>query len=61
MGGGCGWEYSNDQSMTLVNDGEFGHAWKLQGDTVRNLYLTQNSMDGLSSKFICTSEKESFS
>ena len=47
-GWGGGWEYSNDWEMMSETEAEFDSLiWKLQGDTVRNLYLTQKSMDGL--------------
>ena len=47
------WEDANDRSMTSKTEAKFDLLiWKLQGDTVRNLYRTQKSMDGLFSKFL---------
>ena len=38
--------------MSVTNPNLTLLIWKLQGDTVRNLYLTQKSTDGLFSKFV---------
>ena len=47
MGGGGGWEYSNVLASDVGYQSEFDLLiWKLQGDTGRNLYLTQKSTDG---------------
>ena len=52
-GGGSGWEYANIPANDVGDWTEFVLLiWKLQGDTVRNLYLTQKSMDSLFTKFL---------